>query len=69
MPALLRQPLLNVTVLLLTSLLPKVGHINRVIMGLDKYNKTPCGFCFVFYYVRWGGAVFGAPEATQPTAT
>eukprot|EP00195_Chlamydomonas_chlamydogama_P016448 CAMPEP_0202901284 /NCGR_PEP_ID=MMETSP1392-20130828/14169_1 /ASSEMBLY_ACC=CAM_ASM_000868 /TAXON_ID=225041 /ORGANISM="Chlamydomonas chlamydogama, Strain SAG 11-48b" /LENGTH=168 /DNA_ID=CAMNT_0049587829 /DNA_START=277 /DNA_END=783 /DNA_ORIENTATION=- len=21
-------------------------------MGLDKYNKTPCGFCFVSYYTR-----------------
>lgn len=21
-------------------------------MGLDKFNKTPCGFCFVIYYLR-----------------
>lgn len=21
-------------------------------MGLDKYKKTPCGFCFVEYYTR-----------------
>lgn len=21
-------------------------------MGLDKYKKTPCGFCFVEYYLR-----------------
>lgn len=21
-------------------------------MGLDKYKKTPCGFCFVEYYER-----------------
>lgn len=21
-------------------------------MGLDKYRKTPCGFCFVEYYQR-----------------
>lgn len=21
-------------------------------MGLDKYKKTPCGFCFVEYYQR-----------------
>ncbi|GAX85074.1 hypothetical protein CEUSTIGMA_g12494.t1 [Chlamydomonas eustigma] len=30
----------------------KVGHIDKVIMGLDKNNKTPCGFCFVIYYSR-----------------
>jgi len=28
------------------------GDIKRVIMGLDKYKKTPCGFCFVEYYER-----------------
>mmetsp|Transcript_7603 Transcript_7603/g.14270 ORF Transcript_7603/g.14270 Transcript_7603/m.14270 type:complete len:153 (-) Transcript_7603:2561-3019(-) len=22
------------------------GHVERVIMGLDRYRKTPCGFCF-----------------------
>ena len=21
-------------------------------MGLDKYKKTPCGFCFIEYYTR-----------------
>lgn len=21
-------------------------------MGLDKYKKTPCGFCFLEYYLR-----------------
>eukprot|EP01026_Neomeris_dumetosa_P014403 TRINITY_DN15217_c0_g1_i4.p1 TRINITY_DN15217_c0_g1~~TRINITY_DN15217_c0_g1_i4.p1 ORF type:complete len:228 (-),score=45.23 TRINITY_DN15217_c0_g1_i4:52-639(-) len=30
----------------------KVGRIRRIIMGLDKYKKTPCGFCFVIYYSR-----------------
>lgn len=30
----------------------KAGHVSRVIMGLDKFNKTPCGFCFVIYYTR-----------------
>lgn len=30
----------------------KVGHIVRVVMGLDKFNKTPCGFCFVKFYTR-----------------
>ena len=25
------------------------GDVKRVIMGLDKFKKTPCGFCFVEY--------------------
>lgn len=28
------------------------GDIKRIIMGLDKYKKTPCGFCFMEYYQR-----------------
>ncbi|KAK6043525.1 hypothetical protein COOONC_18970 [Cooperia oncophora] len=24
----------------------------RVIMGLDRFKKTPCGFCFVVYYTH-----------------
>lgn len=30
----------------------RCGELRRVIMGLDKYKKTPCGFCFVEYYAR-----------------
>lgn len=30
----------------------KTGDIKRIIMGLDKNQKTPCGFCFVVYYTR-----------------
>jgi nuclear cap-binding protein subunit 2 len=30
----------------------KAGHVQRVIMGLDKLNKTPCGFAFVLYGTR-----------------
>jgi hypothetical protein len=26
--------------------------VQRIIMGLDKQKKTPCGFCFVVYYTR-----------------
>lgn len=33
---------------LLTS--PRCGEIKRLVMGLDRFNKTPCGFCFVEYY-------------------
>ncbi|EMR09021.1 nuclear cap-binding protein subunit 2 [Pneumocystis murina B123] len=32
------------------ELFSKCGEIKRVIMGLDRFNKTPCGFCFVEYY-------------------
>jgi RNA recognition motif-containing protein len=27
----------------------KCGDVKRIIMGLDKFKKTPCGFCFVEY--------------------
>ncbi|RKP34392.1 hypothetical protein BJ085DRAFT_21125 [Dimargaris cristalligena] len=30
----------------------KCGEIKRIIMGLDRNKKTPCGFCFVEYYRR-----------------
>jgi nuclear cap-binding protein subunit 2 len=29
----------------------KGGGIRRIIMGLDRNNKTPCGFAFVEYVV------------------
>jgi nuclear cap-binding protein subunit 2 len=29
-----------------------VGEIKRIIMGLDRFQKTPCGFCFVEYYTN-----------------
>ena len=28
------------------------GEVKRVVMGLDKFKRTPCGFCFVEYYNR-----------------
>lgn len=30
----------------------RCGEIKRLIMGLDRYQKTPCGFCFVEYYTH-----------------
>ncbi|XP_061454185.1 nuclear cap-binding protein subunit 2-like isoform X2 [Rhineura floridana] len=27
----------------------KCGDVKRIVMGLDKVKKTPCGFCFVEY--------------------
>ncbi|KAF1319532.1 Elicitin-like protein, partial [Globisporangium splendens] len=29
------------------ELFSRVGNVKRVIMGLDRFKKTPCGFCFV----------------------
>ena len=29
------------------ELFGRAGDIRRVIMGIDRFNKTPCGFCFV----------------------
>ncbi|KAJ3182384.1 nuclear cap binding complex subunit [Geranomyces variabilis] len=34
------------------ELFAKCGEIKRIIMGLDRHKKTPCGFCFVEYYHR-----------------
>ncbi|KAJ8118844.1 hypothetical protein OPT61_g238 [Boeremia exigua] len=28
------------------------GEIKRLVMGLDRFQKTPCGFCFVEYYTQ-----------------
>ncbi|KAI9505580.1 nuclear cap binding protein subunit 2, partial [Coemansia spiralis] len=30
----------------------KAGEIKRIIMGLSRHTKTPCGFCFVEYYTH-----------------
>ncbi|KAI4106934.1 MAG: hypothetical protein L6R37_001933 [Teloschistes peruensis] len=32
------------------ELFAKCGEVKRLVMGLDRFNKTPCGFCFVEYY-------------------
>jgi len=34
------------------ELFSRAGDVKRIIMGLDKNTKTPCGFCFVEYYTR-----------------
>lgn len=36
----------------LYELFGRCGSIRRIIMGLDKFKKTPCGFCFVEYDER-----------------
>lgn len=32
------------------ELFSKCGEIKRLVMGLDRFQKTPCGFCFVEFY-------------------
>lgn len=34
------------------ALFSRAGDVKRIIMGLDKVRKTPCGFCFVEFYAR-----------------
>ncbi|MFH4978748.1 hypothetical protein AB6A40_005457 [Gnathostoma spinigerum] len=34
------------------ELFSRAGDIRRIIMGIDRFKKTPCGFCFVEYYTR-----------------
>ncbi|XP_069468531.1 nuclear cap-binding protein subunit 2-like isoform X1 [Ambystoma mexicanum] len=34
------------------ELFSKCGDVKKIVMGLDKVKKTPCGFCFVEYYTR-----------------
>ncbi|KAK7425014.1 nuclear cap binding complex subunit [Neonectria magnoliae] len=34
------------------ELFSKCGEIKRLVMGLDRFNKTPCGFCFVEYFTH-----------------
>ena len=30
----------------------RAGLVKRIIMGLDKVKRTPCGFCFVEFHSR-----------------
>jgi len=36
----------------LYELFGRCGTVRRIIMGLDRFTKTPCGFCFVEYNRR-----------------
>ncbi|CAH8520673.1 unnamed protein product [Dicrocoelium dendriticum] len=36
------------------ELFSRAGEVKRVIMGLHRFSKTPCGFCFVEYVTREG---------------
>ncbi|KKY23814.1 putative nuclear cap binding protein subunit 2 [Phaeomoniella chlamydospora] len=43
------DPLKDATTLYVGNL---CGEIKRLVMGLDRFQKTPCGFCFVEYYTH-----------------
>jgi nuclear cap-binding protein subunit 2 len=30
----------------------RIGPIKRLIMGLNSFDKTPCGFCFIEYHIQ-----------------
>ncbi|KAL3638679.1 Nuclear cap-binding protein subunit 2 [Castilleja foliolosa] len=34
------------------ELFSRTGELKKIVMGLDKNSKTPCGFCFIMYYSR-----------------
>ena len=34
------------------QLFSTAGWVKRIVMGLDKVKRTPCGFCFVEYHTR-----------------
>ncbi|KAF2857501.1 RNA-binding domain-containing protein [Piedraia hortae CBS 480.64] len=36
----------------ISTLFSKAGELKRLVMGLDRFSKTPCGFCFVEYYTH-----------------
>eukprot|EP00761_Pharyngomonas_kirbyi_P013976 gb/GECH01014006.1/.p1 GENE.gb/GECH01014006.1/~~gb/GECH01014006.1/.p1 ORF type:complete len:239 (+),score=78.61 gb/GECH01014006.1/:1-717(+) len=36
----------------LLEVFSKCGPVDRVVMGLDRFKKTPCGFCFVEYQTK-----------------
>lgn len=46
-PPRLAVRLLQTTEEQIYELFSRVGGVKRIIMGLDRNNKTPCGFCFV----------------------
>eukprot|EP00095_Tigriopus_kingsejongensis_P004153 maker-scaffold1541_size36691-snap-gene-0.9 protein:Tk04153 transcript:maker-scaffold1541_size36691-snap-gene-0.9-mRNA-1 annotation:"hypothetical protein SINV_03383" len=36
----------------LYALFGQCGEVKRIVMGLDKFKRTPCGFCFIEFYQR-----------------
>jgi nuclear cap-binding protein subunit 2 len=38
-------------------LFEKCGHVKRVIMGLNRVKRTPCGFCFVEFETHRGAGM------------
>ncbi|VDP29939.1 unnamed protein product [Heligmosomoides polygyrus] len=53
----------------LHELFGRVGEVKRVVMGIHRFKKTPCGFCFVMWVFRSRVVhhlVFGARRTTNP---
>jgi len=44
----------------------KVGEVKRVVMGLDRIRKTPCGFCFVEYGYPFAIIIIPPPPLSCP---
>ncbi|OSX80684.1 hypothetical protein BU14_0033s0029, partial [Porphyra umbilicalis] len=38
------------------DLFSRAGELKRIVMGLDRVQKTPCGFAFIEYYTRAAAA-------------
>ena len=45
------------------ELFSRAGDLKRIVMGLDKVKKTPCGFCFVEYPVLLNSGLFMSYES------
>ena len=34
------------------ELFSRMGAVERVVMGLNRFSRRPCGFCFVMYVLK-----------------
>lgn len=46
----------------------RTGELKKIIMGLDKNSKTPCGFCFVLYVPKNLDPSISRPRLSHITA-
>jgi len=47
------------------ELFSRVGEVKRIVMGLNKFELTPCGFCFVEYVFPHFWFSIGLPRFPQ----
>ena len=47
------------------ALCARAGPVKKVIMGLNRHTKTPCGFCFVEHYTAEAALERPAREAQE----